>query len=176
MSAYGLLAAFETPEALLEAARRVRADGYRRVEAYTPFPVDGLAELVGFEEHAVPILTLFGGLAGGALGYFLQWYTATEAYALNVGGRELHSWPAFIPVTFELAILGAAIAAAASMCWLNGLPRLHHPIFGAGCFQLATRDRFFLCVRASDPHFEPARTRAFLQALGPLLVEEVADA
>jgi hypothetical protein len=173
---YGLLAAFDSPEAVLAAARQVRADGYRQVEAFTPFPVDGLAELVGLEDNPVAVLTFFGGLAGGALGYFMQWYSAVELFPLNVGGRAPHSWPAFIPITFELTILGAAVTALASMFWLNGLPRPHHPVFGAGGFGMATRDRFFLCVRATDPHFEPARTRSFLEGLAPRLVEEVPDA
>lgn len=173
---YGLVATFDRPEAILEAARRVRADGYRRVEAFTPFSVKGLAELVGFEENPVPILTLFGGLLGGLGAYFMQWYSAVVDFPLNVAGRAPHSWPAFIPITFELTVLSAATTALISMFWLNGLPRPHHPIFGAGCFQLATRDRFFLCVRATDPHFDAAHTRLFLESLGPLLVEEVQDA
>jgi hypothetical protein len=173
---YGLLAAFDDPEALLAAARRVREDGYRRVEAFTPFPVDGLAELVGLEDDPVPFLAFFGGLAAGGLGYFMLWYSAVVAYPLEVAGRAPHSWPAFIPPTFELTVLGAAMAAFFGMLWLNGLPRPHHPVFGVAGFQLATRDRFFLCVRASDPHFELARTHAFLAALQPCGLEEVPDA
>ena len=160
----------------LAAARQARADGYRKLEAFTPFPVEGLAEQVGLEDNPIAVLTFFGGLAGGGLAYFMQWYSAVELFPLDVGGRGLHSWPAFIPVTFELTILAAALTALFSMLVINGLPRPHHPIFGAGGFGLATRDRFFLCVRASDPHFEAARTRAFLEALAPCLVEEVPDA
>lgn len=173
---YGLLVAFDSPEAVLAAAGRVRADGYRQVEAYTPFPVEGLAALVGVDGDPVPVLTFFGGLAGGALAYFMQWYSAVVLFPLDVGGRGPHSWPAFVPITFELTILGAAVTALASMLLLNGFPRPHHPVFGAAGFGLATRNKFFLCVRATDPHFEPQRTRAFLEALAPGRVEEVADA
>ncbi|HJV83897.1 MAG TPA: DUF3341 domain-containing protein [Noviherbaspirillum sp.] len=170
---YGLIAEFRTGDALLEAAKRARDEGYREVEAYAPYPVEGIAEAVGFRSNRVPLITLLGGIAGGAGGYFLQWYSAVIDFPINVGGRPLHSWPSFIPSTFELTILGAALAAVFGMLLANGLPRLHHPIFNAPDFEQATRNRFFLCLPAHDPHFELKRSRDFLQALQPMAVNEV---
>lgn len=170
---YGLIAEFRTGDALLEAAKRARDEGYREVEAYAPYPVEGIAEAVGFHSHRVPMITLLGGIAGGAGGYFLQWYSAVIDFPINVGGRPLHSWPSFIPATFELTILGAALAAVFGMLAANGLPRLHHPVFDAPDFEQATRNRFFLCLPARDPHFEMQRSRDFLQELKPMSVNEV---
>jgi hypothetical protein len=170
---YGLLAEFKTGDALLEAARRAREDGYRHVEAYSPYAVEGIAEAVGFNYSRVPLITLVGGIVGGAGGYFLQWYSAVIDYPINVGGRPLHSWPSFIVPTFELTILGAAIAALIGMLAANGLPRLVHPIFNAPHFEQATRHRFFLCLTARDPHFDVERSRRFLQGLQPMSVVEV---
>lgn len=170
---YGLLAEFATGDALLAAARAARAHGYARLEAYTPFPLPGLDELVGLRRNHIPLLTLLGGIAGGAGTYFLQWYSAVVDYPINVGGRPLHSWPSFLPATFEITILGAALAAAIGMLALNGLPRLHHPLFELEQFELATRNRFFLCLPARDPAFDPERSKAFLDTLDPLLVCEV---
>ncbi len=173
MNDYGLMAEFGEAGALLRAARRARAEGYRQIEAYTPFPVEGLAEIVGGRRNRIPLFALAGGLLGGAGGYLLQWYTAVIDYPINSGGRPLHSWPAFIPTTFELTVLGAALAAFFGMLVLNGLPRFYHPVFNAPRFDLS-RDRFFLCVRAEDDRFEPAATRIFLETLGPVDIVEVA--
>ena len=130
---------------------RARArGGYRNVEAYAPFSVEGLAEALGFARNRVALITLLGGILGGAGIYFLQWYSAVIDYPINIGGRPLHSWPAFIPATFECTVLGAALAAFFGMLILNGLPRLHHPVFNAPDFDLATRNRFFLCIEAAD--------------------------
>ncbi len=170
---YGLIAEFRTGDALLEAARRARAEGYRQVEAYAPYPVEGIAEAVGFTRNRVPLLALLGGIAGGAGGYFLQWYSAVIDYPINVGGRPLHSWPSFIPATFELTILGAALAAVFGMLLANGLPRLRHPVFDTPHFEQATRNRFFLCLPARDSHFDLQRARTFLDGLQPLSVSEV---
>ena len=170
---YGAMAEFESAEALLAAVRRARAAGYRRIEAYAPFPVEGLAEAIGFAGNRVPLFALLGGVAGGAGGYLMQWYSAVLSYPINVGGRPLHSWPSFIPVTFELTVLGAALAAVLGMLFLNGLPALYHPVFNAHDFDLATRNRFFLCLRADDAQFDVQRTRAFLDDLHPLRVVEV---
>jgi hypothetical protein len=170
---YGLIAEFRSGDALLEAAKRARDDGYREVEAYAPYPVEGIAEAVGFRRNRIPLMTLLGGIAGGLGGYFLQWYSAVIDYPINVGGRPLHSWPSFIPATFELTILGAALAAVFGMLAANGLPRLHHPVFNAPDFEQATRNRFFLCLPARDPHFDGKRSRDFLQGLKPLSVAEV---
>lgn len=170
---YGLLAEFATADALLAAANRMRAAGYRQLEAYAPFAVDGLAEAVGFRRNRVPLITLLGGIAGGVATYFLQWYAAVIDYPINVGGRPLHSWPSFLPPTFEITILGAAFAAVFGMLIANGLPRLRHPLFEVPEFDLATRNRFFLVLPASDPAFDDATGRRLLQDLQPLLVREV---
>ena len=172
---YGLMAEFASAEALVAAARRARAQGYARIEAYAPFPVEGLAEAVGFTRSRVPLAVLLGGIAGGLGGYFLQWYSAVVHYPENIGGRPLDSWPEFIPVTFELVVLGAALAAFVAMLAANGLPRLRHPVFGAPHFDLATRNRFFLCVLAADPRYEEKGARRFLEELEPMRVVEVAQ-
>lgn len=172
-ASYGVIAEFATEEALLDAAHRARAAGYRDVEAYAPYPVEGLAEAVGFGRDRVPGCALAGGVLGGLGGYFLQWYAAVADYPVNVGGRPLHSWPAFIPVTFEMVILGAALAAVAGMLLGNGLPRLRHPVFDAPDFEQATRNRFFLCLPSHGPAFDVEAARRFLDGLAPLAVAEV---
>lgn len=172
---YGLLAEFPTAAALLAAARAARAHGYAELEAYSPFPIEGLAELVGLKRNHVPLITLLGGVTGGIGTYFLQWYTAVVDYPINVGGRPLHSWPSFIPATFEITVLGAALAGVIGMLVLNGLPRLHHPLFDIEEFALATRNRFFLCLPARDPAFDAERSRNFLHALGPVWQREVPE-
>jgi hypothetical protein len=170
---YGLIAEFRDDKALLDAVRRTRADGYRHIEAYAPFSVEGLSEALEFKRDRVPLITLLGGIAGGAGIYLLQWYSAVIDYPINSGGRPLNSWPAFIVPTFEMTVLGAALAAFFGMLILNGLPRLNHPIFNAPGFDLASRNRFFLCIEARDARFEPQRTRAFLETLAPMKVAEV---
>jgi hypothetical protein len=170
---YGLLAEFPSAESLCAAARHVRARGYTRVEAYAPFAIEGLDEIVGARTGWIAPITLLGGLLGGAGTYFLQWYAAVVDYPLNIGGRPLHSWPAFIPATFEITILGAALAAVVAMLVANGLPRLHHPLFEVEEFELASRNRFFLCLPAHDPVFAPGPARRLLQGLQPLLLREV---
>jgi hypothetical protein len=170
---YGLLAEFPSAESLCAAARHARAHGYTRAEAYSPFVIDGLDEVLGGERNWVAPATLLGALAGGAGTYFLQWYAAVVDYPINVGGRPLHSWPAFIPATFELTILGAALAAVAVMLVQSGLPRLHHPLFEVEEFELASRNRFFLCLPAHDPVFAPGPARALLDELQPMLLREV---
>ncbi|HEU4375402.1 MAG TPA: DUF3341 domain-containing protein [Telluria sp.] len=170
---YGILAEFANAEALCAAARHVRAHGYTRAEAYSPFPIEQLEEVLGMERDWVAPITLLGGIAGGAGGYFLQWYAAVVDYPLNIGGRPLHSWPAFVPATFELTILGAALAAVIAMLVQNGLPRLYHPLFEVDEFELASRNRFFLCLPAHDPVFAPGPARALLEERSPLLLREV---
>jgi hypothetical protein len=172
LSLYGLVAEFATPDALLEATRRARQAGYRDIEAYTPFPVEGLTEALGFHRTSLPLVVLLGGIVGGLSGYLLQYWINVMHYSLNVGGRPLHSWPAFIPVTFELTILVAALAAVLGMLALNGLPMPYHPLFNMPRFALATHDRFFLCIEARDPKFDRTETRRFLESVA---VGEVAE-
>jgi hypothetical protein len=172
-TAYGLLAEFTSADDLLAAAKRVRAAGYRRAEAYAPFDVEGLAEALGFERSSVPFFTFCGALLGGLGGYFMQWYAAVVDYPIDVGGRPLHSWPMFIPVTFELAVLGGAIAAVLALLLASGLPRLRHPIADAPDFDLATRNRFFLCLRSDEPAFDRAAAEQLLDELRPLRRVEV---
>jgi hypothetical protein len=170
---YGLLAEFEQPEQLLAAAHRAREAGYRRMDAYTPFPVEGLAEALGRHYTFVPLITLIGGLAGCAGGFGLQYWISKIAYPINVGGRPFNSWPAFIPVTFEMTVLGAALSAVLGMLALNGLPMPHHPLFNEPRFALASRDRFFLCVESRDRRFDLTETRRLLESLTTRAVMEV---
>jgi len=170
---YGLLAEFDSPEDLVAAGERAYADGYRRLDAYTPFPVHGLAEAIGFRTNRLPLLVLIGGIVGAGAGFFSQYYAAVIDYPLNVGGRPLNSWPAFIPITFEVTILVAATTAVLGMLALNGLPQPYHPVFNAPRFALATRDRFFLCIEATDPRFDSEATRRFLEGLGAKEVTDV---
>jgi hypothetical protein len=170
---YGLLAEFPSAESLCAAVRHVRARGWTKVEAYSPFAIEGLDEIIGAETGWIAPVTLLGGIVGGAGTYFLQWYAAVVDYPINIGGRPLNSWPAFVPATFEITILGAALAAAVAMLALNGLPRLYHPLFEVEEFELASRNRFFLCLPACDPAFAPGPARDLLDELHPLLLREV---
>lgn len=170
---YGLLAEFGSADALLEAARAARQAGYKEMDAYAPFPVEGLAEAVGMRTNRVPLLVFGGGLLGAGLAYFMQWYANVIDYPINVGGRPLHSWPSFIPITFELGILFAAFGAFIAVLALNRLPRLRHPVFESARFERASRDRFFLCLEATDERFEMSSTHEFLQSLDPLSVERI---
>jgi hypothetical protein len=170
---YGLLAEFDNPEDLVAAARQAREAGYRRMDAYTPFPVEELHDALGLGSTWVPFLVLMGGIIGAALGYFLQYYISVIYYPLNIGGRPLHSWPAFIPVTFEVTVLVAGLFAVLGMLALNGLPMPYHPVFNAPRFSLATHDRFFLCIESIDAKFDREDTRRFLQRLNPRSVSQV---
>jgi hypothetical protein len=167
------MAEFENPQDLVVAARQARAAGYRKMDAYTPFPVEGLSEALELGSTRVPTIVLIGGLLGAALGYSMQYYLMAVDYPVNVGGRPLHSWPAFIPVTFELTVLLAGLAAVIGMLALNGLPMPYHPVFNVQRFALASRDRFFLCIEASDPQFDREETRRFLDRMAPRVVSEV---
>jgi Alternative complex III, ActD subunit len=170
---YGFMAEFLGHQALLEAAQQARAAGYRQMDAYAPFPVEGLAEALGRESNPIPLLTLAGGMCGGLGGYFMQWYSMGHLYPLNVGGRPLNSWPNFIPITFELTVLVASLAAVFGMLFLNGLPELHHPVFNVPAFRRASIDRFFLCIEAADARFQLEETWRFLERLNPHAVMEV---
>ena len=171
--AYGLLAEFDTPEHLIEAAHRVHGDGYRQVDAFTPFPVEGLSEAIGFHHTRLPLVVFLGGLLGGLGGFFMQYYAHVIAYPQNIGGHPLNSWPSFVPITFELTVLGAAFSAVLGMLAMNGLPMPHHPLFNEPRFALASRDRFFLCVKAKDRKYDRDATRRLLESLGPRQVSEV---
>jgi hypothetical protein len=170
---YGLMAEFENPDALVAAARRTRELGYRKFDAFTPFPIEELHEAIDAHRNAVPLLVLLGGIVGGLSGYGLEYWVSVVAYPLNIGGRPLHSWPAFIPITFEMTVLFAALTAVFGMLALNGLPKPYHPVFNAPRFALATRDRFFLCIESADAKFDTAATRQFLLSLGPREVTDV---
>ena len=172
---YGLIAEFDEPTALVHAARRATSEGYRCMDAYSPLPIEELHEALGAHHSRLPFLVLIGGLIGCFGGYGLQWWASVVAYPENVGGKPLHSWPAFIPVTFECTILVAALFAVLGMLALNGLPQPYHPVFNVPRFALASRNRFFLCIEAVDPKFDVESTRAFLQALGAKEVSTVAD-
>ena len=171
---YGLIAEFASPEAVLDAARRTRAAGYTRAEAYTPFPVEGLAAALGMRRTRVPLIVLVGAIVGAVGAFGMQWYANVLSYRWNIGGKPHNSWPAFIPITFELAVLGASLAAVFGMLLLNGLPQPYHSVFNAARFSLASRDRFFLCIEAADPKFDREATRSMLEQFAPVGIEEVA--
>lgn len=170
---YGLIAEFDDPQNVLRAARQSYQQGYRRMEAYSPFPVEGLSEAVGFHRTWLPAIVLGAGITGCLGGFGLQYWISKISYPLNVGGRPLNSWPSFIPVTFELTILFAALATVIGMLALNGLPMPYHPVFNTPRFALASQDRFFLAIEAADPIFSREATRAFLENLGALEVTEL---
>ena len=170
---YGMMAEFDTPVALVEAAKRTYQAGYRKIDTYTPFPIEGLAEEIGFHRDEVPLVVLIGGIVGGLTGYLMQYWVSAVAYPLNIGGKPYHSWPAFIVITFEMTILFAGISAVFGMLALNGLPMPYHPVFNVPRFTRASRDRFFLVVFSSDVKYDPAATRQFLESLDPRSVSEV---
>jgi hypothetical protein len=172
---HGLMAEFDDPSALVAATDRAHREGYRQMDAYSPFPIEELHEALGAPHTRLPLIVLIGGLIGGLGGYGLQYWVSTIAYPLNVGGKPFHSWPAFIPVTFECTILVAALFAVFGMLALNGLPMPYHPVFNVPRFALASRNRFFLCIEARDPKFELEGTRRFLETLEPKEVTTVAD-
>jgi Protein of unknown function (DUF3341) len=165
---YGLMVEFERAEEVLAAASRARQAGYRDMDAYTPYTVEGLAETLGMRRTRVPFVVLVGGLVGAGVGFFMQYWSMAVNYPLNVGGRPYNSWPVFIPITFEVMVLIASFAAFFGMLFLNGLPRPHHPVFNEPRFVRASQDRFFLCIEATDPRFDRQATEDFLTGLHPL--------
>lgn len=170
---YGLMAEFHTPEELVEAARRTVDAGYKNFDAYSSFPVEALDDLVPSRGPYLPLLVLIGGVVGALAGFGLQYYVSVIFYPLNVGGRPYYSWPSFIPVTFELTVLFAALTAVFGMLALNGLPQPYHPVFNVKRFIMASNDRFFICIEADDPKFDLEKTRGFLEEMKPELVAEV---
>jgi Protein of unknown function (DUF3341) len=172
---WGLLGEFERPEELVRAAAGAREAGYRRMDAYTPFPIHGLSDAMGFRPTKLPLVVLAGGLVGAVTALGMMWYSTTIHYPLNVGGRPLASWPMYVPITFELTVLFAALSAVFGMLGMNGLPMPYHPVFNAPRFAFASRDRFFLCIETRDPLFDLTNTRAFLNRLGAKEVVEVEE-
>ena len=171
---YGLLAEFDTPTQLVRAAENAYAAGYRRMDCYTPYPVEEAAEAIGFHKNEVSLVCLLGGLLGVAAMFSLETWISLWAYPLNIAGRPYYSWPAFVVPAYEWTILYAGLSAAFGMLALNGLPQVYHPLFNAPNFRNgATSDKFFLCLEATDPKFESADTRAFLEGQAPLSVVEV---
>ncbi len=170
---HGLMAEFERPQDLLAATRTAREAGYRAIDAYSPFPVEGLAELLHTHKNRLPKLVLVGGGVGAVVGFAFQYYAAVIDYPLNIGGRPFNSWPSFIPITFEVTILIAAFVAVLGMFALNGLPQPYHPVFNVDRFSRASRDRFFLCIETKDSKFDLMHTKKFLEGLKPLGVYEV---
>ena len=169
---FGIAAEFESHEQLVRAAKNAYAHGFRKMDGYAPFPVDGLAEALG-KKNRLPLFVLCGGVVGGLGGYFMEWFANVVNYPINIGGRPLHSWPAFIPITFELTVLGAALTAFIFSLGLSGLPKPYHPMFNLPEFGRASQDRFFLCIEADDKQFEEKSTRRFLESLAPLRIAEV---
>ena len=174
-SLHGLIAEFDDPSSLVAATERAHAEGYRRMDAYSPFPIEELHHALGARTTRLLLIVLIGGITGCVGGYALQYWASAIAYPLNVAGKPLHSWPAFVPVTFECTILIAALSAVLGMLALNGLPMPYHPVFNVPRFALASRNRFFLCIEATDPKFDLEATRRFLETLSPREVATVAD-
>jgi hypothetical protein len=170
---YGIMAEFDSPTALVAAARRTYAEGYRRINGYSPYPIEELTEAIGFTRTSLPLIVLLGGIVGGLGGFFMQYWMAVIDYPLNVGGKPFNSWPAFIPITFECTVLVASFAAVLGMLMLNKLPQPYHPVFNARNFALATRDKFFLVIEANDPKFKHVEATRFMKGLGAIEVNDV---
>lgn len=170
---YGLMAEFDSPNAVVAAARRTHGAGYRRINAYSPFPIEELSEAIGYHRNYVPLVTLLGGILGALGGFMLQYWTSAIDYPLNVGGRPLLSLPAFIPITFESTILLASLGAFFGNLLMSRFPQPYHPVFNVPSFSRASQDRFFLCVKSDDPMYNETRTRAFLESLGAIEVSHV---
>jgi hypothetical protein len=170
---YGVMAEFADPTSAVAAAQKVHDAGYRRIDAYSPYPVEELIHAIGLKRSVMPLLVLLGGLTGLVAGYGLEYWAAVIEYPMNIGGRPMHSWPAFIPPAYETTILFASLTAVFGMIAVNGLPQPYHPVFNVPAFARASRDRFFVCIEATDPKFDRALTLRFLEGLGPVSVSEV---
>ena len=171
---YGVMAEFDDPTSLVNAARAAYEHGYKKMDAYSPFPIDELHEILHLHKNKLPLIVLLGGIGGLLTGYLMQYYVTVIYFPINIGGRPLNSWPAYIIITFELTILFAALAAVFGLLGLCGLPMPYHPVFNVPRFALASRNRFFLCIEATDPLFDRSRTCEFLETLEPSEVTEVA--
>lgn len=170
---YGVMAEFDNPTDLVAAARETYAAGYRRINGYSPYPIEELSEAIGFTRTSLPLIVLIGGILGGLGGFLMQYWMEVVNYPLNVGGKPMNSWPAFVPITFETTVLCAAFAAVFGMLALNKLPQPYHPVFNAPNFALATRDRFFLVIEANDPKFQHEQVLEFMKQLGARDVTDV---
>lgn len=170
---YGILAEFDSSTDLVYAAKAAYAAGYRKMDAYSPFPIEEASDAIGFHKSRVPLIVLLGGLLGGLSGFGLQYWINVISYPLNIGGKPYDSWPAFIVPTFEMTILFAGLSGVFGMFALNGLPMPYHPLFNVDRFSAVTRDKFFLCVEAADPKFDVVDTQRFMESLKPLSISEV---
>jgi hypothetical protein len=170
---HGIMAEFASADELVSAVRKTRAAGFRRLDAYAPFPVEELPDALGLGRSPIPFIMAAGGFAGAALGYGMQYYATVISYPMNIGGRSLPAWPALIPVSFELTIFGAFLGGLLSLLVAWQLPEVYHPVFNHPDFRRASQDRFFLCIESSDGKFEPLRTAAYLATLRPISVQEV---
>jgi hypothetical protein len=171
---YGVMAEFETPTDLVNAARAAHEKGFRKLDAYTPFPIEELSDVLHLHRNKLPLIVLLGGILGGLTGYLLQYFVTVIYFPINIGGRPLHSWPSYIIITFELTILFGCLSTVLGMLALCGLPMPYHPTFNVPRFALASRDRFFLCIESTDPLFDLEKTSGFLETLEPKEVSEVA--
>ena len=172
---YGVMAEFEDPTSLVTAARTAYQNGFRKLDAYTPFPIEELSEVLHLHKNKLPLIVLIGGILGGLTGYLMQYYVTVIYFPINIAGRPLHSWPSYIIITFELTILFATIASVLGLLALCGLPMPYHPVFNVPRFSAASRDRFFLCIEATDPLFDLEQTSRFLETMEPKEVSEVAN-
>ena len=170
---YGVMAEFESPTELVAAAHKVYSLGYRRINGYSPYPIEELSEAIGFTRTSLPLIVFIGGVVGGLSGFFMQYWIAAIDYPINVGGKPTNSWPAWIPITFEMTVLFAAFSAVLGMLILNKLPQPYHPVFNLPDFALATRDRFFLAVEANDPKFKHGEVVDLLKSLNAVAVNDV---
>ena len=170
---FGVVGEFDSPDKLLAAANKALDGGYSSMDAFSPFPIHGLADAIGFQEGRVRWIIFVAGAAGAIGGMGLQWWVATQAYPLNVGGRPLFSWPSFIPPAFETTILFAAFGAVLGMIGLNRLPQPHHPVFDAPNFERASQDRFFLLVEAKDPMYDASAIKKLMEGADALQVTEI---
>lgn len=172
---YGLIAEFDDPDALCAATEQAYEAGYRTMDAFSPFPIHGLAESMGVDKTSVSMFTLIGGLTGAVAGFGMQWFAMVIHMPFDIGGKPYFSWPSFIPITFEMTILFGAFSALGSMLLMNELPRLHHPIFNAKRFERASSDGFFLCIESNDGQYDRETTATFLRGLSPVEVSEVVE-